>query len=76
VLREYLTRRRREHRTNPASAPQTGHGLVSLRSAVIFAIATAAALGTGLSTQPEFGITAWIATVIGLNTIIDRDRND
>jgi hypothetical protein len=40
---------------------------------VIFAIATAGGLIAGWS-QPAFSLGAWLALVIGLDAIIDRDQ--
>jgi hypothetical protein len=73
VLRDYLARRASHatHLEESATAPR--HGLLSVRSAVIFAIATAGGLIAGWS-QPGLGLGAWLALVIGLDTIIDRDR--
>jgi hypothetical protein len=44
-----------------------------VRSAIIFAIATAGGFIAGWS-HPAFGLGAWIALVIGLDAIIDHDR--
>jgi hypothetical protein len=46
---------------------------LSLRSAVIFAIATAAGLAAGYWSQPAFGVGAWVALVVGLDAIIDPE---
>jgi hypothetical protein len=73
VLRDYLTRRasRATHHEGSPTAPR--HGLLSLRSAVIFAIATATGLAAGRWSEPAFGLGAWVALVIGLDTIIDPE---
>jgi hypothetical protein len=71
-LRRYLTRRTKS--TTQVEAPDRPHrGLLSLRSAVIFAIATAAGLAAGQWSEPAFGFGAWVAAVIGLDAIIDPD---
>ena len=71
-MRRYLTRRTR--RTTQVEEPDRPHrGILSLRSAVIFVIATAAGLITGHWSEPQFGVGAWVALVIGLDGIIDRD---
>jgi acid phosphatase family membrane protein YuiD len=73
VLRNHLSRRE-SHTTHPGERPiALGHGLLSVRSAVIFAIATAAGLLVGWS-QPGLGLGAWLALVVGLDAIIDRDQ--
>jgi acid phosphatase family membrane protein YuiD len=76
VLRDYLTRRgnRAKCRSGRHSTevPPSRRGLVSLRSAVIFAIATAEGVTTGWS-RPEFGLGAWLVLVVSLDAIIDRD---
>jgi len=73
VLRDYLTHRASHTRHLEESPTAPRHGLLSVRSAVIFAIATAGGLITGWS-QPAFGLGAWLVLVIGLDTIIDRDQ--
>ena len=73
MLQHYLTRRIRST-TQVEEAPRPRAGLLSLRSAVIFALATAGGLLTGIWSEPTFGLGAWIALVIGLDTIIDRER--
>lgn len=77
MLRDYLTRRanrakyrKKEH---PEGVPPSRSGLLSVRSAVIFAIATAGGMITGWS-RPEFGLGAWLVLVIGLDAIIDHDQ--
>jgi hypothetical protein len=73
VFRDHLSRRA-SHRTHPeecAIAPR--HSLLSVRSAVILAIATAGALLAGWS-QPGLGLGAWLALVVGLDAIIDHDQ--
>ena len=73
MLRDYLTRRA-SHATNLEESPTSPrHGLLSVRSAVIFALATAGGLVAGWS-QPGFGLGAWLALVVGLDAIIDRDQ--
>jgi hypothetical protein len=73
VLRGYLTHRaKRITQAEEVSQPQ--RGLLSLRSAVIFAIATAGGLVAGHWAQPEIGLGAWMALVLGLDTIIDGDQ--
>jgi hypothetical protein len=71
VLRDYVARRPNRAR-DPEKSPPTRHGLLPVRSAVIFAIATAGALIAGWS-QPGFGLGAWLVLVIGLDAIINRD---
>jgi hypothetical protein len=73
VLREYLSRlaSHTTHTEERLIAPR--HGLLSVRSAVIFAIATAGGLLAGGS-QPGLGLGAWLALVVGLDAIIDRDQ--
>jgi hypothetical protein len=73
VLRNYLSRppRPRMQPEEPSIAPRSG--LLSLRSALIFAIATVGGLLTGWS-QPGLGLGAWLALVVGLDAIIDRDQ--
>jgi hypothetical protein len=73
VLRNYLTRRASRARHLEGSATSPPHGLLSVRSALIFAIATAGGLMAGWS-QPGLGLGAWLALVVGLDTIIDRDQ--
>jgi hypothetical protein len=73
VLRDYLSRWV-SHRAHPAERPiALRHGLLSVRSAVIFAIATAGGLLAGGS-QPGLGLGAWLALVLGLDGIIDRHQ--
>jgi hypothetical protein len=71
-LRRYLTRRA-STRMQVEAPPQPRRGLLSLRSAVIFAIATAAGLAAGYWSQPAVGIGAWVALVVGLDAIIDPE---
>lgn len=73
MLRDYLTRRasRARHLERSPTAPR--HGLLSLRSAVIFAIATATGLAAGHWSEPALGLGAWVALVIGLDAIIDPE---
>jgi hypothetical protein len=74
VLRDHLSRRA-SHRTHPEERPTVPrHGLLSVRSAVIFAIATAGGLLAGWS-QPGLGLGAWLALVVGLDAIIDHDQS-
>jgi hypothetical protein len=71
-LRRYLTRRARN--ATQVEEPHRRHrGLLSLRSAVIFAIATADGLATGHWSEPAAGFGAWVAVVIGLDAIIDPE---
>jgi len=72
VLRDYLTRRASHARYLDRRSTAPRHCLVSVRSAVILAIATAGSLIAGWS-QPGLGLGAWLALVVGLDTIIDRD---
>jgi hypothetical protein len=51
--------------------PPARRGLLSVRSAVIFAVATAGSLVVGHWSQPALGFGAWIGLVIGLDQIID-----
>jgi hypothetical protein len=46
--------------------------LLSLRTTVILAVATAGGLMTAQWSSPEFGFGAWLTLVIGLDSIIDR----
>lgn len=74
MLRDYLALRA-GHATDHAGNPKSPrHGLLSVRSAVIFAIATAGGLITGWS-QPGLGLGAWVALVVGLDVMIDRDQS-
>jgi len=73
VFRDYLARHAGHAKHFEGSPTPPRHGLLSVRSAVIFAIATAGGLITGWS-QPVFGLSAWLALVIGLDAIIDRDQ--
>ena len=71
-MRRYLTRRTK--RTTQVEAPdRPHHGLLSLRSAVIFAIATTAGVTVGHWSDPAVGFGAWVAAVVGLDAIIDPD---
>jgi acid phosphatase family membrane protein YuiD len=73
MLRDHPSRRA-SHRTHPKERPTAPrHGLLSVRSAVIFAIATAGGLLAGWS-QPGLGLGAWLALVVGLDAIIDHDQ--
>jgi acid phosphatase family membrane protein YuiD len=74
VLRDYLNPRTSHAGHVQESPASPRHGLLSLRSAVIFAIATAGGLIAGWS-QPGLGLGAWLALVVGLDAIIDRDQH-
>jgi hypothetical protein len=74
VLRRYLTASRAKSPTEVEDPVQPRRGLLSLRSTVILAIATAAGLVTGHWSEPQFGVGAWVALVIGLDGIIDDAR--
>ena len=73
MLRDHLTRRASRARHSESSPAAPRHGLLSLRSAVIFAIATATGLAAGQWSEPAFGLGAWVALVIGLDAIIDPE---
>jgi hypothetical protein len=73
VLRDYLTRRAGRPRHLEESPTALRQGLLSLRSAVIFAIATATGLTAGHWSEPTCGLGAWVALVIGLDAIIDSE---
>ena len=73
MLRRYLTASRAKSPMRIDNPVQRRGGLLSLRSAVILAIATAAGLVTGQWSEPHFGVGAWVALVIGLDQVIDRD---
>jgi hypothetical protein len=72
VLRVYVSRRT-SRTTRPQEPRALGHGLLSVRSAVIFAIATAGGLLADGS-QPGLGLGTWLALIIGLDAIIDHER--
>lgn len=73
MLRDHLNRSARTRR-KPAKAPEASdrHALLSLRTTVILAVATAGGLMTAQWSSPEFGFCAWLTLVIGLDSIIDR----
>jgi hypothetical protein len=73
VLHDFLARGASHVTHNEESPRSPRHGLLSVRSAVIFAIATAGGLIAGWS-QPGLGLGAWLALVVGLDAIIDRDQ--
>ena len=73
MLRDYLTRRASRATHLEGSPSASRHGLLSLRSAVIFAIATATGLAAGHWSEPAFGLGTWVALVIGLDAIIDPE---
>ncbi len=75
MFRDYLARHASRAKHLERSPTALRHGLLSVRSAVIFAIATAGGLITGWS-QPAFGLGAWLALVIALDAIIDRGQAD
>jgi hypothetical protein len=73
LLRGYLNRSVRSRR-KPAEAAEVPDrpALLSLRTTVILAVATAGGLMTSQWSSPEFGFGAWLTLVIGLDSIIDR----
>lgn len=73
MFRDYLARHASPAKHLEESSTTLRHGLLSVRSAVIFAIATAGGLISGWS-QPAFGLGAWLALVIALDAIIVRDQ--
>jgi acid phosphatase family membrane protein YuiD len=73
VLRDYLSRPPRPTTQPEERSIAQRPGLLSVRSAVIFAIATVGGLLAGWS-QPGLGLGAWLALVVGLDAIIDRDH--
>jgi hypothetical protein len=75
VLRDHLARHASHAKDLEGSPTAPRHGLLSVRSAMIFAIATVGGLLAGWS-QPGFGLGAWLVLVIGLDAIIDRDQPD
>jgi hypothetical protein len=70
MLRFYLSRAAKRE-SAAQEPPLARRGLLSLRTTVIFAVATAGSLAVGHWSQPEFGFGAWIGLVIGLDQIID-----
>jgi hypothetical protein len=72
VFRVYVSRRA-SRTPRPQGPTALGHGLLSVRSAVIFAVATVGGLLAGGS-EPGLGLGTWLALVVGLDAIIDHER--
>jgi hypothetical protein len=72
LLRDHLNRSAKSRR-KPAEAAEAldRRALLSLRTTVILAVATAGGLMTAQWSSPEFGFGAWLTLVIGLDSIID-----
>ena len=70
MLRDNLNRSAKGRRGGPAT--QERPALLSLRTAVILAIATAGGLLMAHWSTPVMGLGAWLTLVIGLDSIIDR----
>jgi hypothetical protein len=69
LLRDHLNRSAKARREPEAPSRPA---LLSLRTAVILAIATAGGLATAHWSAPALGLGAWLTLVIGLDNIIDR----
>ena len=73
LLRDHLNRSTKARRDTAEAGSPLRPALLSLRTAVILAIATAGGLATAHWSAPAFGLGAWLTLVIGLDSIIDRE---